>query len=149
MGIHFEHGLDVRVAPEVTFAMLDDLGQTSKWLARCTQIDKLSQGPNQVGTKLRYHYRDGGRSGEMDGEITARAPNERLAFRYADRMMEVTVDFRVVPAVSGTRLVHAIDIEPKGFFPKLFSPLIRRQLPKQTISAMERLRELLEGSKAV
>ena len=63
---------------------------------------------------------------------------------YGDKMMEVTVDFRMVKTSSGARLTHAIDITPKTFVAKLFSPFIRRQLPKQTIGAMERLRALLE-----
>ena len=82
----------------------------------------------------------------MDGEITARAPNERLTFRYSDAMMEVGVDFQVAPSPAGTKLQHTIDITPKTFFAKLMSPLIRRQLPKQTVTAMETLRGLLQGN---
>jgi hypothetical protein len=145
MSIHFEHGIDVGKSPEEAFAVLDDVSKTPKWLARCTGIEKLSPGPNAVGTKLRYSYKEGGRTGVMDGEITTRAPNERLTFHYADKMMEVTVDFRISKASGGARLVHAIDITPRTFMAKLFSPLIRRQLPKQTITAMETLKALLES----
>jgi uncharacterized protein YndB with AHSA1/START domain len=145
MAIHFEHTLDVATAPDKTFAYLDDLAQTPKWLARCTGIEKLTPGPNEVGTKLKYSYKEGRRVGTMDGEITARAPNERLTYRYDDKMMRVVVDFRVVKGDTGTRLTHAIDITPKTFFAKLFSPLIRRQLPKQTVTAMETLRDQLKS----
>lgn len=145
MAIHFEHGLDVGVPPEAAFTVLDDLSQTPRWLERCTGIDKLAPGPNAVGAKLRYHYREGGRTGEMDGEITARSPNEQLSFRYGDKLMDVTVDFRVRPSGAGTRLVHAIDITPKTWFAKLLSPFIRKQLPRQTTQAMDRLRQLLEA----
>jgi hypothetical protein len=147
MGIQFEHAMDVAQTPERAFAMLDDLSKTPSWLERCTGIEKLSPGPNAVGTKLRYAYRDAGRSGTMDGEITARVPNERLTFRYSDKMMDVTVDFRVAKRDAGARLVHAIEITPKSLPGKLMSPLIRRMLPKQTISAMEKLKSLLEAEK--
>jgi hypothetical protein len=83
----------------------------------------------------------------MDGEITARTPNEHLTFRYADKMIEVVVDFRMWQADGGTRLVHAIDITPTTLMSKLFSPLIRHQLPKRTFAAMERLRTLVEAEK--
>ena len=145
MAIHFEHAIDVPREPARAFAVLDDVAQTPKWLARCTGIEKVTPGPNAVGTKLRYAYRDGGRTGVMDGEITARAPNERLTCKYRDAMMDVTVDFRVTKTAEGARLVHAIDIAPRTFFAKLLSPLIRRQLPKQTVLAMESLRALLEA----
>jgi len=127
--------------------VLDDLSQTPKWLARCTGIQQLTPGLLAVGSKLRYAYRDGGRSGVMDGEVVARSPGERLGYKYWDKMMEVSVNFRMErspQAGAATRLVHSIEIAPKTFLAKLFSPLIRRQLPGQTITAMESLRSLLK-----
>jgi carbon monoxide dehydrogenase subunit G len=144
MAIHYEHSVDVSRTPEDAFSLLDDVSQTPKWLERCTGIEKLTPGANAVGTKLRYSYKDGGRAGTMDGEITAREPNERLTMHYSDKMMDVTVDFRVAKGDKGARLTHAIDITPKTLVAKLFSPLIRRSLPKQTERAMETLRGLLE-----
>ena len=146
MAIEFQHAVDVRVAPESAFAVLDDVARTPEWLARCTGIDKLSEGPNAAGTRLRYHYRDGGRTGVMEGQITERLPNEHLRMQYADRMMDVNVDFRVSKSAEGARLVHAIAITPKSWIVRLFSPLIRRQLPDQTITAMQGLKALLESS---
>src|SRR5262249_35555048 len=119
--------------------------QTPRWLARCTGIEKRTPGPNAVGMKLRYSYNDGGHAGVMDGEIATHTPNERLTYHYADKMMDVIVDFRMAPAGAGTKLTHAIDITPKTIMAKLVSPLIKMQLPKQTIAAMEKLRELLEA----
>ena len=43
----------------------------------------------------------------------------------------------------GTSLTHTIDIATKGFG-KVFTPLIRRDLPKQTIDAMTKLKALAE-----
>jgi hypothetical protein len=144
MSIHFSHTIDVGHEPRKVFAVLDDLAMTPKWLERCTAIEKISPGPNAVGTKLRYSYREGGRSGTMDGEIVARIADERLTFRYGDKMMDVAVDFHVTNAAAGARLTHTIDITPKNVLAKVFAPFIRRGLPRQTISAMERLRTLLD-----
>jgi uncharacterized protein YndB with AHSA1/START domain len=144
MTIHFEHTLDVAADPDRTFSLLDDVTQTPRWLSRCTGIEKLTPGPLAVGSQLRYAYKDGGRKGTMNGEITARSPGERLTYHYTDKMMEVVVDFRVARAQTGARLTHAIAITPKTFMGKLVAPLIRRGLPKQTVSAMEKLRDLLK-----
>ena len=148
MSIRFEHAIEVARGPEQIFAILDDLSQTPRWVSRCTGIEKLSPGPNAVGTKVRYAYREGGRTGTMDGEIRARTPNERLTVGYADKMMEVVVDFQMTKKDGGARLVHTIDIKPKSLMAKLFAPLVRRQLPQQTIAAMETLRGLVEGGAA-
>jgi uncharacterized protein YndB with AHSA1/START domain len=146
MPIHFEHSVEVARGPEHAFAVLDDFAQTPKWLDRCTHIDILTNGPHAVGTKLRYGYREAGRTGTMDGEISAHAPNERLAMRYSDSMLEVAVEFRLAPTDTGTRLTQIVEITPKTLVVKLISPLIRRQLPGQTTIAMERLKRLVESS---
>src|SRR2546421_12746665 len=149
MSIHFDYAIDVPQSPEQAFAVLDDIALTPKWLARCTGIEKLTPGENAVGTKLRYSYQEPGRTGQMDGEITARMPNEHLTYHYADKMMEVVVDFQITKADSGARLKHSIDISPKTIIAKLVAPMIRKQLPKQTITAMESLRNLLASRSAV
>jgi carbon monoxide dehydrogenase subunit G len=143
MAIHFAHTIELPQSPDRVFAVLDDFGQTPKWLSRCTGIERLTPGPNATGTRVRYAYKEGGRSGTMDGEIAARAENERITMRYGDKMMDVSVDFHMVPSGAGTKLTHTIDITPRSLTTKLFAPLIRTQLPKQTVTAMESLRELL------
>ena len=143
MPIQFEHTIEVPQSPEQVFPVLADVSQTPKWLARCTGIEVLTPGPLARGAKLRYSYRDGRRAGQMNGEVAERIDNQKLSFRYSDKMMKVGVHFSMQPQGNGTRLTHSIDITPQTFFAKLLSPLIRRQLPKQTITAMEALRTLL------
>jgi carbon monoxide dehydrogenase subunit G len=145
MSIRFEHAVDVARGPEQIFAVLDDLSQTPRWVSRCTGVEKLSPGPNTVGTRVRCAYREGGHTGTMDGTITARTPNRRLTVGCADNTIEVVVDFQMTRQDGGARLVHTIDIKPKSIIAKLFAPLVRRHLPQQAIAAMESLRGLVEG----
>jgi uncharacterized protein YndB with AHSA1/START domain len=145
MPIQCEHSIDVDASPERAFGLLDDLPQTPKWLGPCTAIEKLSPGPNTVGDKLKYFYKQGGRAGTMDGEIVARSPNEKLVCHYFDTMMDVVVDFRVTPRAGGARLTHVITITPQTFVGKMMSPCIRLALPKQTRQAMESLKEMLDA----
>ena len=143
MSIQFEYSINVPQPQNQVFALLDDVSQTPKWLARCTGIEKLTPGEYAVGSKLRYSYKEPGHAGKMDGEITVRTPSERLTYHYWDKMMDVVVDFRMAAKDSGTCLTHAIEITPKTFFAKLVSGMIRKQLPNQTITAMESLKKLL------
>ena len=105
-------------------------------------------GPNAVGDQLKYTFKQGGKTSVMDGEILARTPGERLYCRYWDRAFEVLVDLRVAAAGGGSRLTHVIEIVPKTFLCKLFSPLIRLGLPKQTKEAMANLKKMLEAPSA-
>ena len=144
MPIRCEHVVDVDVSPERAFALLDDLPQTPNWLGPCTALEKLSPGPNRIGDKLKYSYKQGGRAGTMDGEIVTRKPNEELVCRYFDTMMDVVVDLKVSPMNGGSRLTHVITITPLTFMGKVMSPCIRLALPKQTRQAMESLKAILE-----
>lgn len=110
---HFTHTLSVTAQPSTIFAIMDDFSKTPQWLSRCTGIDKLDDGPNDVGTALKYHYDDGRRSGTMDGRIVAREPDRHFAMKFSDRMMDVTVDFVAASDGVGTTLTHAIDINPR------------------------------------
>lgn len=143
MSIPFEHTLDVPQDSLTVFAFLDDLSLTPQWLGPCISLTKMSPGPNAVGDKLRYEHEQAGRRGVMDGEITARDPGSRLAYRYWDSSFEVTTEFRMAPAGSGTRLTHLIVITPLSFMTKMMAPMIRGALPKQTIDAMEKVKEML------
>lgn len=140
----FAHTLSVSAPPSVIFGIVDDFTLTPQWLSRCTGIDKLDSGANDIGTRLKYHYDDGRRTGSMDGEVIAREPDRHFAMKFSDKMMDVTVDFVAASDGVGTTLTHSIDIGTKGFG-KVFTPLIRRDLPKQTMDAMTKLKTMAEA----
>jgi uncharacterized protein YndB with AHSA1/START domain len=146
MSVSYRHEELIRASPGRVFAVIDDLPLTAKWLPPCVSLEKLSPGPNAPGDRLRYVYTQGGRQGEMDGEILARTHGERLHCVYRDKMFEVSVDLRVAPAPEGTLTTHLIEISPKGFLGKLMSPMIRLGLGKQTREAAANLKNLIESS---
>jgi hypothetical protein len=145
MPIRYEHVEQVRTTPEHAFAAIDNLPLTAKWLPPCVSLEKVGAGPNAPGDRLRYVYKQGGREGEMDGEILVRTPGERLHCKYFDRAFDVSVDLRVAAAPDGVLTTHIIEITPKTWTGKLMSPLIRLGLGKQTREAAANLRKLLEA----
>jgi hypothetical protein len=146
--IRCEHAEAVRTTPERAFEVIDDLPRTSKWLPPCVSLEKIGSGPNAPGDKLRYVYKQGGKTGEMTGEIMARTPGERLHCKYFDSIFEVSVDLRVAADSGGALTTHIIEITPKTFVSRLMSPLIRLGLAKQTREAAANLKRLLESSTA-
>ncbi len=142
---HYAHTETVAASPAAIFEILDDVSRTPEWLIRCSKLENLSGGPTAIGTKLKYHYKEGKRTGVMDGSVIARQQDRKLTNLFIDKMMEVTVDFDLEPGASTdqTRLTHTITINAQGFG-KIFSALIRRQLPGQTMAAMTALKKLAE-----
>lgn len=145
MPIRYQHVEIVATTPERAFAAIDDLPLTATWLPPCVSLAKIGDGPNAPGDKLRYVFKQGGRQSEMEGEILARVPGDRLHCRYGDGAFEVSVDLRVAPAPGGARTTHIIEITPKTLLGKLLSPLIRLGLGKQTRDAAANLKQLLEA----
>ena len=146
MPIRYQHAEAVATTPERAFAAIDDLPLTAKWLPPCVSLEKIGDGPNAPGDKLRYVFRQGGRQGEMGGEILARVPGERLHRRFADSSFEVSVDLRVAAAPVGALTTHIIEISPKTLLGKLMWPLIRLGVGKQTRDAAANLKRLLEAA---
>ena len=148
MSIHYQHSETIQATPEGVFAVIDDLALTAKWLPPCVSLEKLGPGPNAPGDRLRYVYRQGGKQGEMQGEIVARVPNQRLHYRYFDEMFDVSVDLHIAPSSEGSLTTHIIHITPRTFLGKTMQPLIQVGLKKQTRSAAANLKHLLESQKA-
>ena len=146
---HYSRTEVVNAPPAAIFAILDDVTRAPEWLKRCTRLDNLSGGPTAVGTKMKYYYQDGRRTGVMDGEVVGREQDRKLTNHFTDKMMDVTVDFDVEPGPTEqqTRLTHTITIDTKGFG-KIFTPMINRQLPGQTESAMTELKKLVDSGAA-
>ena len=142
----YSHTETVNASPAAVFAILDDVTRAPEWLKRCTRLDNVSGGPTEVGTRLRYHYKQGRRTGVMDGAVVAREQDRKLTNRFTDTMMDVTVDFDVAPGPSPqqTTLTHTITIDTKGVG-KVFTPMIRLGLPGQTTGAMAELKRLAES----
>lgn len=146
MPIRYEHAERVRTSPDLAFAAIDDLSRTAEWLPPCVSLEKVGSGPNAPGNKLRYVYKQGGKQGEMAGEIVSRTPGERLHCKYFDSMFDVSVDLRVAADSDEALTTHVIEITPKRFLAKLMSPLIRLGMGKQTREAAANLKKLLETS---
>ncbi len=145
MPINYEYSVEVNCSPGQAFALIDDLARTPQWLSVCVSLEKLNPGPNSVGGKLRYTFKQGKQSKVMDGEITARIPVEKLTYQFDDKMFQVVIDFNIVPTSAGANMTHLITITAKTFAGKLMSSLIRLGVPKQTKDAMHALKAILDS----
>jgi uncharacterized protein YndB with AHSA1/START domain len=143
--INFKCGVDIACPPERVFQLLDDVSQAPRWLPSCQAMEKVTPGPNAIGTELRFTYQDSMHASVMMGSITDRIVNRELSFEYSDRLVSVAAQFRLTERVNGTHLLHQIEITPKTFLVRMISPLIHNQLAIRTRTALENLQRLLEN----
>src|SRR5256885_7963632 len=102
--IRSEETIEISRAPADVFRFLDDEANTPKWNPRAVEVKRTSPGEKAVGTKLHYVYRDPGRQGEMDGEVVGYEKDRKLAMRFTDKMLAVSVGLALSPAQEGTRV---------------------------------------------
>ena len=140
-----EESVEIARPPGAVFALLDDLSKTPQWNERCVEVRQTSDGPRAVGSKLVYRYREPGREGEMQGEITAWDKDRKFAMRYSDAMLDVSVGFELSGA-GPTKVVHHIEIQTKGVLMWLMTPIIRRATRKQTTALVGKLKSVVEAS---
>ncbi len=143
MSMSFTHTITVPQSPAQVFAVLDDLSVAPQWLEKCKGLEKVSAGPNAKGTQLLYTYHEMGHTGTMEGEIVAYVPNEHIAFHYDSRLLAIDADFVITPDGDGASVSYTISMATKNMVAKLMQPVIRRDLPTQTVSASEALRDFL------
>ncbi|MEM6313249.1 MAG: SRPBCC family protein [Planctomycetota bacterium] len=148
MPLRYEHAEPVDATPAAAFALIDDLPRTNEWLPPCVSLTNVTGPPNKPGDKLHYVFKQGGKQQEMEGEIVERVENEKLVSRYDDKAFTVVVDLRVTADGAQAVTHHAIEITPKSLMGKLFSPLIKLGLKKQTTDAATNLKRILEAGSA-
>jgi uncharacterized protein YndB with AHSA1/START domain len=138
--------VEIAKSPAQVFAFVDDEASAPRWLSRCVEVKRTSPGPKAAGSTLHYTYREGSRQGTMDGAVTAYERDRRLAMTYADRMLQVAIDFTFEPSGGGTRLRQLVTITPRSFFLRLLTPMIRSRTLAQNQGDLRRLRELMEAA---
>ena len=147
MSIRFDAQLQVTRSIEEVFAFIDDFSNTPKWNSRCVSVAQTSSEPRAVGSTLRYQYREPGRQGEMQGQVTAYAKPTALSMRFTDANLDAQVIFSLSASAPrttpGTTITHAIEITPKSLLMKLMTPLMRLAARKQVQQEILALKSLL------
>jgi len=127
------------------FDLVGDFSRAPEWMEGCVSLSRTSAGDLAPGASLHYVHNQGGRKGEMSGRLTTFEKDRCLVMEFADPSFAVTVRFDFEAAASGTKVAHAITIEPKGTMARMMEPMIRGASRRQVESNLSRLKKLLEG----
>jgi hypothetical protein len=79
-------------------------------------LEKVGSGPNAPGDKLRYVYKQGGKTSETACEIVARTPGERLHCKCFDRMLDEGRQQGVMPPAARKSQSIAVMVGLEGAF---------------------------------
>jgi carbon monoxide dehydrogenase subunit G len=124
------------------FAFLADAENDKKWRPGVVEIART--GGQGVGTTYRQVVSGpGGRRIDADVEITAFAPDQKIAFRTTNGPVRPTGSYELRTKDSGTEVTFRLAAKLGGL-QKLMSPMVSRTM-KSEVGALVELKRVLEA----
>lgn len=141
--IEFSKTFHIDRPQQEVFDFMADPANDVKWRDSAVSAEWLSEGPIQVGSKLKSVDKLMGREIESTSEVTAFDPPHKLGQKTIGGPMPFEFTMTLEPEDGGTKLTMDGKAEVGGFF-KLAEGLVRKQLEKQIETDFEGLKKLLE-----
>lgn len=142
--MRFEERIEVRRTPAQCFAFVDDFANAPRWNELCVALQREGSDVREGGG-LVYTYKQGARTGTMNGLVVERESGKRLLLSFSDANFAIEVGFRFEAIPGGTRIEHTLELEPRSFLTRLLSPLLKGQMRRQTAKQARALAAALEG----
>jgi uncharacterized membrane protein len=143
--------IEIDRSPDDVFAYLDDVERHGEWQDQIVAVERQSDGPLHVGSRVRETRRVPGGDRSMTYEVTEHNPPRQSTFRVLDGPVRAVGTISIEPVgVDGTRskLTIAIDFMGHGLAGKVLLPVAKGQARKQIPKDQAKLKELLESGAA-
>jgi uncharacterized protein YndB with AHSA1/START domain len=141
-----EQSFDVARAPEDVFDLLTDPARLAEWQTAKTRVEKLTDGPPGLGTRVRETTRQpGGREFDQIVEFTKFERPRLVHVHVVEGPYPVDGEWAFEPQGGGTRVRFVAEGELSGAA-RLMQPIVRRIVTRQFAGYHENLRRLLESA---
>jgi uncharacterized protein YndB with AHSA1/START domain len=139
--------VEIRAPIDRVFELVDHPENLPRWIdgLESTEYVGGADPENPVGTRFRQRIREGGRTVEYDGEVTAYDKPHHLAVSIGNRRFAMKVDYRFTEHGEGTVLNYSVS--PQATSPLasvmnvLFGWMTRRIVDRQ----LTKLREVAQA----
>ena len=137
-------------ARDDVWAVISDLDTHPRWRPTVREFRQVSEGPLQVGSRLREVLDWRGREIVIDDEVTALEPPARLGLHGSWKAADFDAELTLEPEGEGTRVTMDWPLHPKSFLMKLAAPFLGRAMERATREELELLKAYVErGENAV
>jgi carbon monoxide dehydrogenase subunit G len=141
--IRFELSVDIDRPVHEVWEVLTDPERVPEWQSSAASSHQVSEGPMQVGTRLRDERRFMGRRATSEVEVSAYEPEHLFTLHGLSGPVRFTVHHRLSDHDGGTRLDVVAEADPGGFG-RLMRPMIERAAGHELRADFERFKQLLE-----
>ena len=132
-------------SPEDVWAVVSDVDTHTAWRPALVEFRQLSEGPVQVGTRIREVLRVAKREIEIEDVVTAHEPPRLLALHGAWEAAEFDVEFRLEPEDGGTRVTMDWPFYPKSLLTRVVTPFLKGTMSKATQEELAHLKAYVEA----
>ena len=120
------------------------------WVSASLRHQRISPGPMRVGMSTEEDVKFLGQRSTYTWEVTEYDPPTVIAYRATSGPLPgAAIRFQLEPVGVGTRLRHAIELEPHGMYYKAIAPLMPWATKRLVGSLDHGLKNLLEDKTAV
>jgi uncharacterized protein YndB with AHSA1/START domain len=142
-----DYTVEIKRPTKDIFPMLHGTNLT-QWVQGLVRVEQ--QGDMRVGMTFKHVYQDRGIDYiELDGEITAYEPNQRLAYTTVAEQnsqgFTTKAEYRLHERGGSTQLDYRSESTYRGFFVRLMSPIVTLMGQRQLKKDMIKLKGLLEN----
>lgn len=142
--------IEINRSPEDVFAYLDDVERHGEWQDQIVAVERQSDGPLGVGSRVRETRRVPGGDRSMTYEVTEHNPPRQSSFRVLDGPVRAVGTISIEPIGDGlrSRLTIAIDFQGHGLAGRVLLPVAKGQARKQIPKDQVKLKDVLESGAA-
>jgi uncharacterized protein YndB with AHSA1/START domain len=147
-GMVFTCSRTIAAPIERVFDLIDDPEKLPLWmdgLEETVFVSRPARGESPVGARFRQRIREGGRSVEYDGEVTAYDKPTHVAVRIGGKNFSVVVDYRLAEVAGGTRLDYSADVTNRSLMARIMGVVaggLNRRIAERQLT---RLKTVAEG----
>lgn len=138
----FNASVTIERPVDAVFAYVGKFERWPEWRLALTSARRITPGPTGAGSRAAVTGQMMGRSVEMEVEVTAYAPGERIGFKTGGHV-EAEGEFRFESAGTGTRVSVVGTATPPAAL-KIAGPLIARQANEMWANDLAALKGILE-----
>lgn len=113
--------IEINAAPERVFHCIDHPERVVEWIGHLVEYNRLNENGDRVGMAVHQVWEDDGVRTDINGHITAYAPDTKLGIHLAGKGFEVDVHYQLESRGDGTRLTQTTHIRYSGIFLKPIS----------------------------
>lgn len=131
--------------PAEVWAVVADLDTHLEWRPALVEFRQVSEGPLEVGSRIREVLRWRGRELVLDDVVTALEPHRHFGISGGWNAADFDLDLRLEPVGEGATLVtFDWPLRPKSALMKVAAPLLKGSMERATAEEARLLKEYVE-----